>query len=371
MDYTSLLNLHLSQTEIFVEKSKNNSYSDLDKKNYQDNLNKLFSAVKGSISGLSAVAPVFEKQEHLSFICNSLEFLKDSILSSMPFEVVNCLNVAMNDWIDQQYIIVTSLNNNTLAFSYDPTLALEDFVYQSIDIQYGITFAKRLVQINLPLILSRDYFSSVVLYHELGHFIDLKYAISKIVAMEVQSISSSDFIQYEQFLVGGQNEIDILTDHLAEYFCDIFAAQYIGKSSNYYLQYLTRNSSNASYSHPSTINRVKVVNDFIDNIDNPIVKLIKKITFNRSGRHLIKRHEDIVSDEFYKFLPIEIDNTAKLHGVFAYAWEIWLKGPDDFKVNAGLTGDFTSDNAYKVLNNLVEKSIGNYFIEKSWEASLI
>lgn len=371
MHYEPLLNLHLSQTEIFIEKSKNYSYSDLDKKKYQENLNLLFLAVKSSISSTSDPASMFEKQEHLSFICNSLEFLKDSTLSSMPFEVVNCLNEAMHDWIDQEFIIVTSLNNNTLAFSYDPTLALEDFVYQSMDIQYGITFEKRLVQINLPLILSRDYFSLVVLYHELGHFIDLKYRISKIAAIELNSLSDVDFAQYQHYLVGGKNEKEILEDHLAEYFCDIFAAQYIGKSSNYYLQYLTKNSDRASFSHPSTLNRVKIVDDFIHNVDNPIVNFIKKITINRSSRDLIKRHEDIYSDEFYNFLPLEIDNTKKLHGVYAYAWEIWLQGADNFKANAGLTGEFTYDNAYKVLNNLVEKSIGNYFVVKNWEAALI
>ena len=89
----------------------------------------------------------------------------------------------MEDWVDTNaYIIVTSLNNNIAAYSYDFSFAFEDLLYSSIEVQYNISFPRRLVQINIPLALSRDYFSSVVLYHELGHFVDLHYMISATIA---------------------------------------------------------------------------------------------------------------------------------------------------------------------------------------------
>src|SRR5690606_12858666 len=124
---------------------------------------------------------------------------KDSTLNSMPFEVVGCLNEAMADWINKDdFIIVTSLNNNIDAFSYDESLALEEFLYKSIDTQYGVVFKKRLVQINLPLILSRDYFSSVVLYHELGHFIDLHFGISQKLAFDLSTSTLSSWTSFQK-----------------------------------------------------------------------------------------------------------------------------------------------------------------------------
>ena len=44
---------------------------------------------------------------------------------------------------------------------------------------YGLKITHRLIQITLPKVLARDYLSCVVLYHELGHFVDLELYISK------------------------------------------------------------------------------------------------------------------------------------------------------------------------------------------------
>lgn len=369
MEYSALLSLHLSQTEIFINKSRNNSYSDLDKRDYQIKLNSLFSKIKNSIIDNPDIS-VFEKQEHLRFICTSLEFLKDSTLNSMPFEVVGCLNLAMNEWIDNEFIIVTSLNNNINAFSYDPTLALEDLLYQSIEAQYSENFEKKLVQINLPLILSRDYFSSVVLYHELGHFVDLQYAISRKIMLNLFSLEKMEWVKYYEYLPFNQFNTRSIESHLAEYFCDIFASQYINSTSNYYLQYLTKNSDVHSIDHPSTTNRVKVVNDFLFGNYNPIVELIKNFTKNICSRDLKIRFEEINSDDFYNLLPLEISSPEQLHGVFSYAWKIWMDGPKTFKEKAKINSVLSEDRIYKNLNNLIEKSIGNYFIEQSWRSGI-
>ncbi|MGN6179084.1 MAG: hypothetical protein ACTHNW_07875 [Mucilaginibacter sp.] len=374
MSYSHLLDLHLSQCEIFLARSKNNSYSDTSKKDYQEQLFSLFETIKASIKPGIDDSLIFEKQEHLNFIFKSLEFLKDSTLNSIPFEVVSCLNLAMNDWINRdEYIIVTSLNNNVGAYSYDPSLAFEDLLYSSLKANYNIDFKKRLVQINVPLMLSKDYFSSVVLYHELGHFIDLYYRITQLIAFDlITNCKPDEWSAYQAFLPFKQDMgfFAYTQWHLAEYFCDIFASQYIGYTSNYYLQYITKNSNSISATHPSTINRVKVVEDFLSGKDNLIVNIIQKYIKQITGKELKKRFADITEKDFYQFIPLAIDSSEQLHGVFSYAWEIWSAGKDNFKSLAKITSDLSSDRIYKILNNLIEKSIGNYFIKLDWELAI-
>ncbi|NVM64186.1 hypothetical protein FHW88_002514 [Mucilaginibacter sp. SG538B] len=371
MEYTQLLDLHLSQCEIFLNKAKNNSYSDTDKQTYQNTLFTLFDAIKASIPDPLDDSDLFVLQEQLNFIAKSLEFLMDSTLNTIPFEVVSCLNLAMEDWIEtKSFIIVTSLNNDIDAYSFDEKLASEDYIYSSMQASYGITFNKRLVQINLPEILARDYFSSVILYHELGHFIDLYFGISKRMATEMIKYQPLEWTAIQPFFDFSQNQIHVekLRNHLCEYFCDLFAAQYIGQTSNHYLKYLESKGANrTSYSHPSSENRLKIVNDFLDGTTNALGDKIKTYTKNITKQELIKRFKPISSDDFYNFLPLEIADSAELHGVFPYAWKIWLKGAESFKTNAGIAGDLPSKVIYKSLNNLIEKSIGNYFILKDWK----
>lgn len=363
--------MHLSQCEIFLTKAQNNSYSDLDKQNYQDNLFKLFDSIKANLPDVIDEDNLFIIQNQLNFIAKSLEFLMDSTLNTIPFEVVSCLNLAMDDWIKEgTFIIVTSLNNDIDAYSFDEKLASEDYIYDSIHAEHRILFDKRLVQINLPLILARDYFSSVILYHELGHFIDLYYGISKRMATELSTMSPHEWNKYQLYFDFNQNPIHFpkLKNHLGEYFCDLFAAQYIGKTSNHYLNYLELKGADRSYvSHPSSNNRLAIVQDFLDGKNNELVTLIKKYTKEITGRDLKKRFKVLSSEDFYNFLPLELADASELHGIFPYAWKIWLDGGEKFKTNAGIVGELPNKTIYKSLNNLIEKTIGNYFILKDWE----
>jgi len=373
MDYSQLLELHLSQCEIFLNKAQNNSYSDTDKQAYQDKLFKLFDAIKASIPAEVDETNVFVFQEQLNFIAKSLEFLMDSTLNTIPFEVVSCLNLAMEDWINpNNFIIVTSLNNDIDAYSFDETLANGDVVYyKSIQAAYGITFEKRLVQINLPLILARDYFSSVILYHKLGHFIDLYWGISARMATDLMRAQPHQWQAVQEYFNFRQDIMlytEKLKKHLCEYFCDLFAAQYIGSSSNDYLKYLeSKNSNKANDSHPSSNNRLKIVNDFLESNDNTLVQLITSYTKEITKQDLKQRFEVLSSDDFYHFLPLELTTPEQLHGIFLYGWKIWLSGAENFKKNGGIEGVLNNKVIYKSLNNLIEKSIGNYFIVKDWE----
>lgn len=390
----NLLLLHLAQAEQALHKAHNNAYSDKRKEDYQETLFKLFAAVKEEASTNNALTDIeiFSKyKKYLDFIFKSLEFLDSSTFNQIPYEIIECLDYAMREWLppNEKYIIVTSLINNVVGFSFDPDLAYNDALYNEIKTRYAqnrIDFPFRLVQINLPRALSRDYLASVVLYHELGHFIDMRFKFTESLTREILNditigkTSLNDFNQiliYLPFLDQQHNIkkliptnsqlFQVTSSHLAEYFCDLFASQYIEYSSNFYLTYLTENQSGLSAYHPSTVNRVKIVTDFIEKQNNIIVNLINQaVTTIKTGTTLQERNERVSDNDFLNLIPVDIDSGKQLHGLFNTAWNIWLYKQD--KLAKSLNDQYSGPlKLYNVLNNLIEKSIGNYITVEKWK----
>jgi hypothetical protein len=214
-----LLLLHLSQAELALDRAKNNSYLDQRKQEYQEKLEKLFTAIRSDaqnhFSTLTDPTIFDVHKKHLDFIFKSLEFLGSSTLNQIPYEIVECLKHAMDEWLEpsDQYIIVTSLVNNFQNFSYDGWIAFDHGLYVDIATRYGgLEFPHKLVQINLPRAFSRDYLALVVLYHELGHFIDFRYKIMDGLTHQVL-----DRIRTGQLTTDKLKEVEVYFPILAQY----------------------------------------------------------------------------------------------------------------------------------------------------------
>lgn len=386
----NLLRLHLAQAELALAKARNNAYSDKHKEEYQEKLSELFKSVYDEVNKSTSVTEndIYALyKRHIDFIFKSLEFLDSSTLNQIPYEIIACLDYAMNDWLDSgvNYIIVTSLINDVSGFSFDPSLAYSDALYDEIQTKYHIEFPRRLVQINLPKALSRDYLASVVLYHELGHFVDMKYKFTESLTREllneltegnINSTKLHELLIYFPFLSGHagtkkaiptQSQLFSVTNsHLAEYFCDLFASQYIADSSNFYLQYITENANFYSASHPSTVNRVKAVVDFLRGTPNIVASVINEAIYKVKSINLAIRNEEVKNDDFFSLIPVNIENVKQLHGIFNTGWKVWLNHQDQLATS--LNDQFTNPlRFYSVLNNLMEKSIGNFITLNKWK----
>lgn len=383
IDYTRrLLDLHLSQAANALQRAKSYCYSDKHKEKYQSDLYVLFERIKSTIeiTNPSKDVEIFKYKKHLDFIFKSLEFLGSSTLNLIPYEIVECLRYAMSDWVSEtnNYIIVTSLINNVEEFSYDPSIAFNDQLYNDIKECYsGLTFERKLVQINLPRSLSRDYLSAVVLYHELGHFIDNKFSIMDSLVLDLEGrlvggdIDTDEALEIEKYLplfskIASAVPAYIIKLHLAEYFCDLFACQYIGEASSHFLSYVTEKAINFDETHPSTENRIRVVNDFIEGNDNVIVKLISEATKRITKKDLTSRFEKINSDDFYNLIPVELTSISQLHGIYDYAWKFWLTPVSELEEKLELQKPIASEKVYSIINNLTEKSIGNFITLDKW-----
>lgn len=389
-----LLLIQLAHAKQATSRARNNRYSDLKKQLYQDTLLALFDKVEAHVNtDLDRLtdAQIYDgPKKHLDFIFKSLEFLDNSTLNQIPYEIVACLEQAMEDWLDKnnpadRFIIVTSLINDVGGFSYERWLAIDDALYRDIEAQYpDIFFRHRLVQINLPRAFARDYLATVVLYHELGHFIDHKHSIahklylSLLISIQGSLLSEEILTALKAYLPGlsvyiqdsqrkdwrtAKEELSMSWRHLQEYFCDWFAAQYIGPSANLYVSYLAQSGATYNETHPSAINRQRLVNDYLNGRNNVIIDLING-ALCEMGRPLLERKYELPNiDDFFDLIPPHISSTAQLHGILNGAWEVWLN-----KRPLMLSRLNTQDSVkvYLAINNLVEKAIGNYIVEKEW-----
>jgi hypothetical protein len=376
-----LLNLHFAQLKRIWNKSQYNNYADKSKNNYHKNLTKLFECLENeNFSNLTPVK-ILEIAVIIDFFFRNLEFLDNSTLNVIPFEMVQCLTIALNDWRkkDDKFIIVTSFSNDVKEFALIKEEASRK-IYNLIEKTYKIKFEKRLIQIILPKYLSKDYMANVVLYHELGHFIDEKYEIVNPVFehiyenIKLNNIKKDDLVVLYYYLpylkTTGPLRFYYLKQHLKEYFADIFASQYIDNSSIEYLNfidYFPGSKNITSKTHPSTINRTELVDVFLTNQNNYIINLFNDSIHKILNKHLEKKYEVITENDFIKLIPYENLKRGQLHYLFVSAWQHWLFDFDKFKEQNKMEYDFKYEDLHQILNNLVEKSIGNYLIESHWK----
>ncbi|MCB0744016.1 MAG: hypothetical protein KDC67_08940, partial [Ignavibacteriae bacterium] len=150
-------------------KSRSNIYSDHKKENHFKELHNLFCAIKESDYKLFSQNDLSAHFDLITYIFKGLEYLDNSTLNIIPYEIIACLEYALEDWIpNNDFIIATSLSNKNLDFYFESYYSREHFEQMNtyIEPRYSLKITHRLIRICLPKVLSRDYLSMVVLYHE-------------------------------------------------------------------------------------------------------------------------------------------------------------------------------------------------------------
>ncbi|MDV4100261.1 hypothetical protein CMT19_04285 [Elizabethkingia anophelis] len=348
------LNLLINQIEEQFSNSRSNVYSDNKREEHFANIYEVFSAIKslnthGTV--LEVDMPSF-KQILQNVILSDLQYLDSSTLNVIPHEIVQCLQLALKDWIDDDNLILsTYLSNNFNDFYFAPHPNKEYFDQVNFFLQTkSIPKIKyRLIRISLPKILSRDYLSTVALYHELGHFVDFEYNFSQRLLFKKLT---------EGAAIDNQ---DITKNHFQEFFADLFAAQYISDASNQYL--IDRAGHDLeSETHPAPSRRVEVVDNFLKGENVDVLNGFQEI-LSPFNKELKIRFEQKNADEtnFYKFIPEVLESDEQLHYIYKTGWTVWKD-----RTNPSFTG-ILERQKYQMLNNLIEKSISSYFLLKGWK----
>ena len=377
MDY-NLVELEFFRLFPHIQSLKQNHYPDKRIYNYQRSLFQLCVKIEKKITqrsfSKSGYEDLLELSNILIFVKTSIECLKDSTLNLIPFEALFCLEAALNDWADENHIEnVLVITHQYREYYYESMLSDAGPFFSLFADKYNVVFKQRLILISIPKFELNDYLSNVVLYHELGHFIERKYEIiDKMFAAGFKRLLSPAEIK----------ELNKKKNHYREYFCDLFAAQYIMNCCSMYLNYIAY-GYNEDDTHPSTISRIEVVRDFLANSKNVIVEELKAATRQMTKgmpsktRHLQMRVKPVEKTDFMNLIPCEIrvsnplsyekrepeqDEFKKLHYLFVMGWELWLDKNNSFKGY-----QFSKLKIYEIINNLIEKSISNYIVQRSWD----
>lgn len=384
-----------------VEKKLNQSRSDFAedgrKQSFYNDISELFK----KINSINFKEPEWQESHFyiirflLSRIYENIEFLNyNSFEDDYQKELIYCLEIILNEWAD------LTKKDYFIAISYNPTLGhfehpdfsqvglndLNDKLLISFGHKVILRYEPKLVQISKPQILFNDFLSSVAVYHELGHAIENQHHIIDELFRDtellekyqldktIQRISKLDNEINPQKNIGRiiknysgkKNELDglrskvgKLKNHFKEYFCDLFAAQYVEGSLIQYLKYDDNSSKDiASYEHPTSKSREDITNSFLNRTgfdeSNFIVRKLKEVTLLKTGKALTFRNGKISAkgNPFLIGEPVSIDDPSALHSLFSIGWQAWTDR------NHTIHKKYPNpNNCYEVINRLIKETI--------------
>lgn len=342
------LELRFSQLLRISNRSKASKFSDANKKDFHDTLIRLVEKISVHDFSQFSDQQLFENYHIIEKVFGWFEYLVNSTINQTPYEIINSLEEVLKDWIKDRdkYLLLTSLSNkrDLFAFYYDDEPRLLRQIKSFIKDNYDETITYDIIRIVLPKFLSHDFLTAANLYHELAHFIDWKYRITDSILLKF-GLSLKDDVRVRY----------------REHFADLFAAQYVDMASCSHLCYLTFEKDNGMY--PSTRERIDLVSKFLNGKRSALLSGIKNVVLENASRSLKVRYRKPSKNDFNKLIPVEIKSPAELHGVFVLAWDVWLDPKSTLRKKFSSKPDL-----HRILNNLVEKSISNYFLLRNWKS---
>jgi hypothetical protein len=335
------LELHIAHVERIIAKSRK-KFTNKKKELIYANLLLLFNEIKNSKYSQFNSDQLASTKDALEIVFYGVHFLHYEKESHIPKRLIFCLNKVLNDWIPngtEKYFIVVSYNNNFDDFSIRAYgEARLKAITENIKFLFNVDYTQSLIQISKPKLLANDYLSSIPIYHEMGHFIEKNYQIVIRLLKEKKL-----------------EVLKIPPLHFTEFFADLFAAQYIGRSA---IAPLDESITISSASHPSNAQRVEIVNAFIEGTGSlqcmSIINELKRVTRLRTGLNLEIRYENLEDDEnpFLKLVPVIMPSHEKLHALFNTGWQHWMN-PDSI-----IRKKYPKyEECNKILNGLIRNSI--------------
>lgn len=347
---TPILNLH-----ILAEKFTQLSNAIFFDRSFREFAQKTASATLHVIANCdkydSAIVRSFEAQ-----LWRVLQFISGSRSSDAPHEVQFTLRKALKEWSNED-ALVASASLSELNFFLDP-LNLWNFIATSLHLFDADGYNKPVVRIASPEAYKNKPIFCIPLFHELGHYIDFHYQITDATILLDPPNNAPPGVNVAAF-----RQLHI--NHRREYFADLFAACYCGETTNKSLLAIAP-SNPASHSHPATVDRVRVVQDFLAGINNPEIARIKA-ALNALKLPELKVRFSLpdVAAAFDDVLVYRIQNDAELFGIFNASWD-YLEKQVHTPVAPWASGGISQPEIEKTVNDLTEKSIRNYEIRERW-----
>ena len=334
-------------------------------------INELRAVLAKLLSRLEARPPMVDQNVAQSIareVWRLTQFLTGSTAKQIPYEVVYAIERAAKDWGTSNILITTAIIQEANFYFHSSN---RDF-FDSIEIELGIKINYQPVQIALPYIYRHKPLFCVPLFHEFGHFVDTDNGIvtisllnsSEDVGPDLPDVKASSEIAK---LSGREREYwkSVVMMHRKEYFADLVGVAYVGEAMLGFLKEFIPNDK-ASTSHPSSVARFKLMEDFINGINNPIIDLFNKALSCRGFQPITKRFNSVaIDDTFSNVRPCQLNSDQDVFGVFESGWK-FLQRTIDSRI--GLWSTLSEAEIERIANDLTEKSIRNRMIVEGWNA---
>ncbi|WP_288938808.1 hypothetical protein [uncultured Roseovarius sp.] len=293
----------------------------------------------------------FEKQ-----VWRVMQFVRGSRSNDAPHETQFVLRTALRHWIDEEALVSSAALEDFNFFLN--TEDVWDFINRSLNHFDSEDYKPLVVRIGSPEVYKHRPVFCIPLFHELGHFVDHYFEISKTSFFLAPPAAPPQGISRDNW-----NFINLR--HRMEHFADIFSACHCGEASYKSLLAIAPNNQD-SPTHPATSKRVEVVSDFLSSTPNTMVALLQKACSIRTGKELEARFSNPnIEASFDDVLTYEIKDDSELFGIFLAGWE-YLDTQINDRTASWIDGNITISGIEKTVNDLVEKSIRNYEIKERW-----
>jgi len=276
------------------------------------------------------------------------KYLQGGTSKTVPYETVYALRLALKDWVVHPCAITTALRDDLdyHFWSIDPGKVLEKFIP-------GVAFDSELIQIALPKLYRHFPLYNVALYHELGHFVDNKCGV----------ISFSLILRPPKTV----QESAIVESHRKEHFSDLFAACYTGNAISLFLDSIAHDAP-FSVTHPATVARTKVIEDFLSGTPNPIVDFYQDVLSKRGLPELTRRYvSPSINASFDAIRTYPIANDEELHGLLDSGWNYLCQA---YEQKNEPWSAVSKQEIMRIINDLIEKSIRNRMIKLKWSDAI-
>lgn len=254
--------------------------------------------------------------------------------------------MALADWTSDSVIVTTALSPDLDGGFYFRAVPAQFSVLAQAYL--GIQFRSELAQISLPLIYRHKPLYNLPLYHELGHFVDIRHNISGLTLL-LNPVSPP--------------YTNIALSHRREHFADLFCACYMGDASTSFLVDFA-GVQPASVTHPDTSSRIALVNDFLSNTANQVVNMFQAALTQLNLPRLTQRFSvPTIAEHLNNVCPPIIGADAELHGLLASGYS-YLQRAVAHRTPPWDT--MPEDRIESIVNDLAEKAIRNYMITTRW-----
>jgi hypothetical protein len=278
-------------------------------------------------------------------------YLSGSTSKEAPYEMEYCLRVALSDWVKEKSIITTALtaDQDFHFVNADPWA----FIRRTIVDYDPKGYEPLLVLIGVPRLYRHKPIYCIPLYHELGHFIDLKLGVTNLsLLLSPPPAGASQELQLQ------------LRRHRHEHFADLFAASYVGRASIGTLETIAPESP-ASSTHPATLDRVNLVESYLSKKTDPIITLFQQCLQHLNAPALTPKFTTTDIRPFFDDLrPYAVADFGELHGLFDVCWTYLCEALD--RRTPPWSANANDGEIDRIINDLAEKSIRNMSIRERW-----